>query len=595
MNLLVPLNRCLVLSLCVLIGSRGLAAPTKQWNFGNPDSAQQQWVELNNEFRANGASAVERLWNDPEVLATFNEITLTEAKAVILNNIKGLDFHAVVPRDTGYGWRQPLSYRGDWDAQFNASVANVNTTGYFGSDYPRFAGSGTMTVEGFPYKSVLTYFVHRLAIIGSGWELQTNTTYTCFYHHASDNGKFNIYGDIMCPRVGLGEEALVDHRQLVGVVYTDLNENGRYDPGEGLAGVTVMPSQGDYYAVTASGGGYVIDFPKNAGNFTVTASGGSLTAPLTLNASIADLNVKVDFVLKPPARPIQVSVPTGDGSTQIVNLSTRGIVGTGENALIAGFVISGSGSKNLLVIASGLNLRRFGLTGEIGRPHFTLYQNVSGTNSIVTENSNWQDNQTAVAAAISQVGAQQLTPSTDPTHGDAGAVVALKSGVYSVVIDPAVKSATQDGIGLIEIYDIATAGDARLVNLSSRGKIESGARQMIVGVVVTGTGHERLMIRGAGPALKALGVSKFLANPALTLFQNVSGNQLIVGSNDDWWNSPQADQAALINPAIGAFSFGAYSNDASIVIRLAPGVYSSIISPSDGSPGVALAEIYEVL
>jgi hypothetical protein len=84
-------------------------------------------------------------------------------------------------------------------------------------------------------------------------------------------------------------------RYITGVVYTDRNSNGFYDPGEGLAGVEVKPSRGTNYAVTSSSGGYAIPFTGN-GAFTLTASGGELSAPITINATFDGNNIKVDFV-----------------------------------------------------------------------------------------------------------------------------------------------------------------------------------------------------------------------------------------------------------------------------------------------------------
>jgi len=59
---------------------------------------------------------------------------------------------------------------------------------------------------------------------------------------------------------------------IVGTVWSDNNRNGRYDPGEGLRNVTVMPSTGDYYALTAQGGGYAIP-STHQGSVTVYFAG----------------------------------------------------------------------------------------------------------------------------------------------------------------------------------------------------------------------------------------------------------------------------------------------------------------------------------
>jgi len=45
---------------------------------------------------------------------------------------------------------------------------------------------------------------------------------------------------------------------ILGVAYTDTNANGAYDSGEGMAGITVKPDIGNWYAVTSTSGGFAI-------------------------------------------------------------------------------------------------------------------------------------------------------------------------------------------------------------------------------------------------------------------------------------------------------------------------------------------------
>ena len=84
-----------------------------------------------------------------------------------------------------------------------------------------------------------------------------------------------------------------DHhnRFLVGTVWEDTNDNNTYDPGEGIGGVTVMPNQGVYYAVTANSGGYAIPITA-PGAYQVTFSG-----PLSAvkNVTVADESVLLDL------------------------------------------------------------------------------------------------------------------------------------------------------------------------------------------------------------------------------------------------------------------------------------------------------------
>lgn len=293
------------------------------------------------------------------------------------------------------------------------------------------------------------------------------------------------------------------------------------------------------------------------------------------------------------ARPPQVAVANGDVTTQIMNLSTRGIVSTGENVLVAGFVVSGPSPKKLLILVSGKNLTRFGVNGEIGRPRLELNESVNGHNVFRAENSDWQAQSAEITALVTQLGAQQFTASSDPAHGDAGLVTTLNPGVYSVVVSPAAASANQDGIGLVEIYDATPQDGSRLSNISSRGRVETGDRQMIVGAVIGGSGRARLMIRGVGPTLQDYGVSQTVANPSTSLVLNQNGTQSTIATNDDWWNSPQADQMESLAVTLGAFALRDGTTDSAMLQLLAPGVYSTIISPGTGAPGVAIAEVYD--
>jgi hypothetical protein len=94
---------------------------------------------------------------------------------------------------------------------------------------------------------------------------------------------------------------------VTGVAYYDLNNNGFYDAGEGIGGVTVNVSGSTYYAVTAGAGGYSV--PSANGSRTVTFSGTGWTSTQQVVTVANGANVKVDFV--PVYRP-----PTIRGTNQ---------------------------------------------------------------------------------------------------------------------------------------------------------------------------------------------------------------------------------------------------------------------------------------
>lgn len=90
---------------------------------------------------------------------------------------------------------------------------------------------------------------------------------------------------------------------ICGVVYKDNNNNGFYDIGEGLSGVTITPSKGSSYAVTSTSGGYAIPIDNGvSGSITVEAKGGALGSTVVKNAVLSGQNVKIDFTSPLPGQ-----------------------------------------------------------------------------------------------------------------------------------------------------------------------------------------------------------------------------------------------------------------------------------------------------
>jgi hypothetical protein len=87
-----------------------------------------------------------------------------------------------------------------------------------------------------------------------------------------------------------------DHynRFIVGTVWTDDNNNSQYDPGEGIAGVTALPDQGGFYAVTADSGGYAI--PITAGGiYTVSFSGSAISGTVDRSVTVGSQSALLDL------------------------------------------------------------------------------------------------------------------------------------------------------------------------------------------------------------------------------------------------------------------------------------------------------------
>ena len=127
---------------------------------------------------------------------------------------------------------------------------------------------------------------------------------------------------------------------------------------------------------------------------------------------------------------------------------------------------------------------------------------------------------------------------------------------------------------------------SRLSNLSTRGQVRTGGDVMIGGFVIGGAASKTVVVRARGPSLIAFGIPNALANPVLQLVR--SSDQVTLATNDNW-------QGATNAAAITASGF-APSNplEAAVLMTLAPGAYTAIVSGAGGGTGVGIVEVFEV-
>jgi hypothetical protein len=128
-------------------------------------------------------------------------------------------------------------------------------------------------------------------------------------------------------------------------------------------------------------------------------------------------------------------------SPRLVNVSARNRVGTGDDILIAGFNLTGTGSKQLLIRAVGPKLAAFGVSGLLADPKLELYDSAGAK---ITENDNWNS---TLAPTFTAVGAFAL----DASSRDAALVVSLLPGSYTVQVRGADGGT---GEALVEIYEV---------------------------------------------------------------------------------------------------------------------------------------------
>jgi subtilisin family serine protease/outer membrane protein assembly factor BamB len=271
---------------------------------------------------------------------------------------------------------------------------------------------------------------------------------------------------------------------------------------------------------------------------------------------------------------------------RLTNLSVRTTAGTNDQVLTVGFVLAGTPGKELLLRAIGPSLAEFGVADALADPRLQLF---SGP-TLLSTNDNWASDTlpataggntaSAMAGAFARAGAFGLRADSL----DAALLRTLAAGSYTAQIS----GATGTGIALAELYDPTPGGGARLVNVSARAEVGTGGGILIAGFAISGNVPKRVLIRAAGPALGTFGVTGVLANPRVDLYR---GATLLQG-NDDWGGAAALTEAFA---AVGAFQFpGAGSQDAALLVELAPGSYTAQVSGAGASTGVALIEIYEL-
>lgn len=276
----------------------------------------------------------------------------------------------------------------------------------------------------------------------------------------------------------------------------------------------------------------------------------------------------------PNAAPTPTATPTPTAppgpANNLVNLSTRGVIGTGQNVLIGGFIVQGAQQDSLLLRAVGPSLTG-AVSGAIDDPMLELHDE-SGT--LLQSNDDWQDDPTSAAA----VRATGLAPA-DPR--ESALVAKLSGGNYTAIVrgyNGAV------GVGLVELYDLHTSA-SRVANISTRDTVQAADKVMISGFIVNGSRAKQVILRALGPSLGSSGITGTLSDPVLELRD---GNGSSLALNDDWRTGPDATTIQSLGLA------PTDDREAAVLATINPGTYTAIVSGKNGASGIALSEVYDL-
>jgi hypothetical protein len=274
--------------------------------------------------------------------------------------------------------------------------------------------------------------------------------------------------------------------------------------------------------------------------------------------------------------PALTNAPGGDGAdigafesafATLANISTRLRVQAGDNAMIGGFIITGTAPKTVLVRGIGPSLP---LAGALADPFIEVH---GPAGELLATNDNWQD-----ATTRQEIIDSGLAPDNDLEPALWGVI---NPGAYTVVVRGK-NDAT--GIGLFEVYDLDQTVESNLGNISTRGSVGTGNDVMIGGMIIAGVSPARVLFRAIGPSLTDFGVSNALGDPVLELHD---GNGVLIASNYNWRDTQEAE--------IIATGLAPSNNLESAILRdLAPGPYTAIVRGLNDTTGVALVEAYNL-
>ncbi|MEY2499334.1 MAG: hypothetical protein QOD12_2890 [Verrucomicrobiota bacterium] len=259
--------------------------------------------------------------------------------------------------------------------------------------------------------------------------------------------------------------------------------------------------------------------------------------------------------------------PSPTPGSQSLNISTRGRVSGGENVLIAGFIINGSGSKNVVLRAIGPSLTSSGISDGLADPFLELR---AGDGTFITSNDNWRTNQGGIPP--------NLAPADDR---ESAIAISLAPGAYTATVSG---KGPATGVALAEVYDVDTQpSTSALANISTRGNVQTDNNVLIGGFQLGGNSTGSLILaRGGGPSLQNFGITNPLADPTIE-FHNANGTTL--SENDNWRDTQELEVLYLGLPPTNGL-------ESAIVASRPAGPTTVIVSGKNGTTGVGLVEIF---
>ena len=301
------------------------------------------------------------------------------------------------------------------------------------------------------------------------------------------------------------------------------------------------------------------------------------TSDVTTNASgDASFDLSFPAVTGAPHVTATATDPSGNtsefsaGLGRLLNISTRLRVLTGDKVLIGGFILLGPDAKRVIIRAIGPSLSGQGVPGVLADPTLELHD---GAGATIATDDNWKSDQQAEIEATT-------IPPTDDLESAIVATLPADGAAYTAIVSG---KNGGTGVGLVEAYDLDTAANSKLANISTRGFVDT-VDNVLIGGFILSSGSSDVIVRAIGPSLTGSGVLGALQDPTLELHDS---NGALLASDDNWKDSQQTEiEATGIPPSNNL--------ESAIVASLPSGSYTAIVRGKNDTTGVGLVEIYSL-
>jgi hypothetical protein len=285
--------------------------------------------------------------------------------------------------------------------------------------------------------------------------------------------------------------------------------------------------------------------------------------------------------------PTPTATPSSTPASRLANISTRAFVQTGDDVMIAGFIVQGSESKRVIIRAIGPELSQYGIPNFLADPILELYDS---TGTLIASNDNWLH--TIIGGIITTDQVRDIRNSGHaPTDPRESAIIAeLPAGNYTAIVRGVNNTM---GVALAEVYDLSPERNSLLRNVSTRALVLLDDNVMIGGFIIEGTQPKRVIVRAIGPELSQYGVPNVLDDPILELHD---GTGAVIASNDDWQHTIIG--GVITKDQVRDIRTSGYAprdpRESAIIADLPPGNYTGIVRDRNIIIGIALVEVYDL-